>query len=96
MPPHTRSLAWIWNDSSKFNRFRGDEWMPEPCRGCPRRTVDFGGCRCQAFQLTGDPPPTDPVCYLTPHHGLVERAVASTNTADGILATESVYRQMGR
>jgi pyrroloquinoline quinone biosynthesis protein E len=45
--------------------------MPEPCRSCPRKEVDFGGCRCQAYQLTGDPAATDPVCALSPHHGIV-------------------------
>jgi pyrroloquinoline quinone biosynthesis protein E len=93
-----RSLAWIWDDSPSFNRFRGEEWMPEPCRGCPRRAIDFGGCRCQAFQLTGDAAATDPVCYLSPHHGLVERVVAATNNnnngADEAPATGLVYRHV--
>jgi pyrroloquinoline quinone biosynthesis protein E len=88
----TRSLAWIWNDSPSFNRFRGESWMPQPCRGCPRRTIDFGGCRCQAFQLTGDAAATDPVCYLSPHHGLVERATAAANASDR-LTNALVYRQ---
>jgi pyrroloquinoline quinone biosynthesis protein E len=91
-------LAWIWDDSPSFNRFRGEEWMPEPCRGCPRRAIDFGGCRCQAFQLTGDAAATDPVCYLSPHHGLVERVVAATNNnnngADEAPATGLVYRHV--
>jgi pyrroloquinoline quinone biosynthesis protein E len=74
-----RPLAWIWNDSVMFNRFRGVEWMPEPCRSCPRRTIDFGGCRCQAFQLTGDAAATDPVCHLAPHHVVVAEAVRAAN-----------------
>jgi pyrroloquinoline quinone biosynthesis protein E len=55
-------LAWIWEESAAFRAFRGDAWMREPCRSCPRRHVDFGGCRCQAFALTGDAANTDPVC----------------------------------
>jgi len=64
-------LAWIWEQSPLFQRFRGTGWMPEPCRSCDRREIDFGGCRCQAFQLTGDAARTDPVCHLSPDHGLV-------------------------
>src|SRR5918996_4767212 len=69
------SLAWIWVESPLFQRFRGTEWMPEPCRSCPRRESDFGGCRCQAFLLTGDPARTDPVCHLSPAHPLLELAL---------------------
>ena len=57
-------LAWIWNESESFNRFRGTAWMPEPCQSCPQREIDFGGCRCQAALLTGDAAKTDPVCTL--------------------------------
>jgi PqqA peptide cyclase len=64
-------LSAIWYSSPAFNRFRGTSWMPEPCRSCPRKEIDFGGCRCQAYQLTGDPAVTDPVCTLSPHHDLV-------------------------
>jgi pyrroloquinoline quinone biosynthesis protein E len=67
-------LEWIWRESGAFQRFRGEEWMPEPCRSCDRRTEDFGGCRCQAFLLTGDANATDPVCQLSPDHHLVEAA----------------------
>jgi pyrroloquinoline quinone biosynthesis protein E len=66
-----RSLSWVWNESSSFNAFRGQGWMKEPCRTCPRRFEDFGGCRCQAFALTGDASATDPACPLAPAHGLV-------------------------
>ncbi len=66
------SLEWIWRESAAFQRFRGEEWMPEPCRSCDRRAEDFGGCRCQAFLLTGDASATDPVCTLAPTHHLVE------------------------
>ncbi|WP_414170078.1 pyrroloquinoline quinone biosynthesis protein PqqE [Streptoverticillium reticulum] len=69
------SLDEIWFRSPAFNRFRGTDWMSEPCRGCPRREVDHGGCRCQAFQLTGDAAATDPVCRLSPHHALVTEIV---------------------
>ena len=72
----TRSLAEIWQASAAFGAFRGEAWMPEPCRGCERRTLDFGGCRCQAFHLTGTAAATDPVCSLSPDHGLIERARA--------------------
>lgn len=68
-------LRWIWQESPAFQRFRGFEWMQEPCRSCPRREIDFGGCRCQAMQLLGDPEATDPACSLSPHHARI-RALA--------------------
>jgi pyrroloquinoline quinone biosynthesis protein E len=67
-----RPLAAIWHESHSFNVYRGAEWMPEPCRSCARKTVDFAGCRCQAFLLTGNAGLTDPACSLSPIHGLVE------------------------
>jgi pyrroloquinoline quinone biosynthesis protein E len=73
------SLAWIWEQSPTFQRFRGTDWMPDPCRGCERRELDFGGCRCQAFQLTGDAARTDPVCHLSPDHKIVAEAVRAAN-----------------
>jgi pyrroloquinoline quinone biosynthesis protein E len=63
-----RSLAEIWVDSEAFQRFRGTDWMPEPCRSCDRREIDWGGCRCQAFALTGDAAATDPACALSADH----------------------------
>jgi len=63
-------LAEIWRESPALNAFRGDTWMREPCRSCSRRAQDFGGCRCQAFHLTGDAAATDPACTLSPAHGL--------------------------
>lgn len=66
------SIESIWYDSEVFNQFRGFEWMKSPCRTCPERTQDFGGCRCQAYQLTGDPAATDPVCELSPDHHLID------------------------
>jgi len=71
-----RSLAAIWTESEAFNAFRGEDWMPEPCRSCERRSVDFGGCRCQAYHVTGNLRATDPVCRLAPAHGLIEAARA--------------------
>jgi pyrroloquinoline quinone biosynthesis protein E len=73
------SLTWIWEESPLFQRFQGTGWMPEPCRSCERREVDFGGCRCQAFQLTGDAARTDPVCHLSPDHQVVAEVVEATN-----------------
>ncbi len=67
-----KSLETIWHESVAFNRFRGEEWMPLPCRECPERQVDFGGCRCQAALLTGDPQATDPACSLSPHHSRLQ------------------------
>lgn len=73
------SLEWIWESSPLFQQFRGDAWMPDPCRSCDRREIDFGGCRCQALALTGDAARTDPVCHLSPDHELVEAAVTAAN-----------------
>jgi pyrroloquinoline quinone biosynthesis protein E len=75
-----RPLAWIWNDSESFNRFRGSEWMPAPCRDCAFREIDFGGCRCQAALITGHPEATDPVCTLSPYREQLERFVESLQT----------------
>jgi PqqA peptide cyclase len=71
-----RSLGWIWNESDAFARFRGTDWMQEPCRSCPlgRQEEDWGGCRCQALRLTGDAAATDPVCRFSPHHTTVVAA----------------------
>ncbi len=70
-----RALDWIWRESESFNRFRGTEWMPEPCQSCPQREIDFGGCRCQAALLTGNAANTDPVCELSPNRGARGRRV---------------------
>ncbi|HET8701749.1 MAG TPA: pyrroloquinoline quinone biosynthesis protein PqqE [Nitrococcus sp.] len=76
------SLAAIWRDSEAFNRFRGFDWMREPCRSCPEKYKDFGGCRCQAYLLTGDPTNTDPVCAKSPaHQQVVELADAAGKAA---------------
>lgn len=66
----------IWYDSEAFNAYRGDGWMKEPCRSCDEKDKDFGGCRCQAFILTGDARNADPVCSKSPHHSLVTDQVA--------------------
>ncbi len=71
-----RSLADIWANSPAFGAFRGTGWMREPCASCPRRELDFGGCRCQAFALTGDASATDPVCHLAPDHARVAQLAA--------------------
>jgi pyrroloquinoline quinone biosynthesis protein E len=73
-----RALGDIWLHSAGFNAFRGDDWMQEPCRSCERRSKDRGGCRCQAYHLTGDAAATDPVCKLAPTHRLIEVARAET------------------
>jgi pyrroloquinoline quinone biosynthesis protein E len=72
-------LAEVWFDAPVFRRFRGTDWMPQPCRGCDRRELDFGGCRCQAFLLTGDPAATDPVCHLSPAHPVLELALRESS-----------------
>jgi len=85
-------LEWIWSESEAFARFRGTDWMQEPCCSCPlgRQEEDWGGCRCQALRLTGDPAATDPVCRLSPHHDRVISARESART------DEFVYRAMKR
>jgi len=65
------SIEHIWRHSFGFNKFRGYDWMPEPCRSCDEKERDFGGCRCQAFMLTGDAANADPVCSKSAHHGTI-------------------------
>ena len=92
------SLAQVWLDSDAFNRFRGDAWMKEPCRSCPEKGRDFGGCRCQAYLLTGDAANADPVCDKSPHHHLVTAAVEQADRAPGAVpAVEKplVFRSPG-
>jgi PqqA peptide cyclase len=76
----TRKLDWIWRESESFNRFRGTEWMPEPCQSCPQREIDFGGCRCQAALLTGNAANTDPVCELSPNRTRVNALLRDLNS----------------
>ena len=85
----SRSLHWIWTESQAFRAFRGDEWMAEPCRSCERKALDFGGCRCQAFTLTGDATNTDPVCTLSPGRAIIDAAIRQ---ADG--PTDYTYRYL--
>jgi len=73
------SLASIWQTSPALLAYRGEGWMPEPCRSCDRRSIDFGGCRCQAFALVGDAGATDPACHLSPHHDRIEAALAEAD-----------------
>jgi PqqA peptide cyclase len=82
------SLADIWANSPAFNAFRGTAWMAEPCKSCARRDVDFGGCRCQAFALTGDARAADPVCHLAPGHDRIAALAAIQADAP------YVYRRM--
>jgi pyrroloquinoline quinone biosynthesis protein E len=86
-----RSMRWIWEESSAFRAFRGDEWMKEPCRGCPRKHVDFGGCRCQAFALTGDATRADPVCTLTSDRAIIDAMLDGEPPP-----VHYTYREMGR
>lgn len=77
------SLRDAWFDSDAFTRYRGDAWMKEPCRSCDERDKDFGGCRCQAFLLTGDAANADPVCSKSPHHPVIQQAIEkAANTFD--------------
>jgi len=77
----TRGLREIWNDSPAFQKFRGQEWMQEPCKSCERREQDFGGCRCQALLLAGDASATDPVCSLSPRRETIDAILATVNSA---------------
>jgi PqqA peptide cyclase len=87
----TSSLADIWYRSDAFARFRGTDWMPEPCRSCDRREVDWGGCRCQAFAFTGDAARTDPACALAPDRPLLDAARSDADSP----TTDFLYRQIG-
>jgi pyrroloquinoline quinone biosynthesis protein E len=88
-----RDLAWIWHDSPSFNAFRGYDWMAEPCKSCERRELDYGGCRCQAFLLTGDARAADPVCMRSPHRGAISERVDSIRIGD---AGSPIYSYRGR
>jgi PqqA peptide cyclase len=74
-----RSVREIWESSEAFQRFRGEDWMQEPCKSCERRALDFGGCRCQAMLLAGDPAATDPVCSLAPQRKKVDAILVPVN-----------------
>ena len=96
-PPNVRdhSLEWIWRDSQAFNLYRGEEWMQDPCRSCELRTEDFGGCRCQAYALTGDAARTDPACRLSPDHAFVRDLVDRPRIPVPVAAPAYAYRKEG-
>lgn len=74
------SLEEIWRHADLFQRFRGTEWMQEPCASCPEKEIDLGGCRCQAYLLTGDAYATDPICSLSPQHNKVTDAIMAAQS----------------
>ena len=85
-------LRRIWEESDAFQKFRSEDWMPEPCRSCDRRAQDFGGCRCQAFLLVGDAAATDPVCSLSPRRKVVDAILTKINAAsNGAISTKSEW-----
>lgn len=86
-----RPLGDIWRLSESFNAFRGTEWMPEPCRSCDRKELDFGGCRCQAMAIAGDARATDPVCSKSPLHTQVVARAEEDARAD---TADLIYRRM--
>ena len=88
-----RPLCWIWQESPAFQRFRGTDWLPDPCRSCALKEVDFGGCRCQAMALTGDATATDPACELSPLHEAMFTVAHAESAAE---APPFVYRRPRR
>ena len=100
-----KSVQEIWESSATFQKFRGEDWMREPCKSCDRRTQDFGGCRCQAMLLAGDAAATDPVCSLSPLRSRLDAILAAipappnsnsfllTENGDRSTANESVRPQ---
>jgi pyrroloquinoline quinone biosynthesis protein E len=89
-----KALGDIWQGSPAMRAFRGDAWMKEPCRSCPSKLIDFGGCRCQAFLLTGDAAAADPACSLSPHHSIIEAARVSASATPRALPL--IYRGLAR
>jgi len=83
------SIEHIWRHSFGFNKFRGYDWMPEPCRSCDEKELDFGGCRCQAFMLTGDAANADPVCSKSSHHGKI--LAAREQAEQGALGLDQLH-----
>lgn len=88
------SIEEIWRDSEAFNKFRGFDWMQEPCRSCDEKEKDFGGCRCQAYMLTGDATLADPVCSKSPHHQQLVDEVESFTDLNRAPAKPLVFRNM--
>ena len=90
------SLREVWEASETFQKFRGESWMQDPCKSCDRRTIDFGGCRCQALLLANDPAATDPVCTLSPNRPKIDAILANLNTSSVVgaqLYDEGVTRR---
>ena len=89
----TKRLADIWLRGQAFQMYRGTSWMKEPCKGCPRAEIDFGGCRCQAMAFTGDATNTDPACKFSPHHAAF---VAAAEAESGVAKPPNfLYRRLG-
>ncbi len=86
-----KPLDWIWEESAAFNLFRGTDWMPEPCQSCDRREIDWGGCRCQAFALTGNAANVDPACEFSPHRDVLEMPLKESSSAP----PDFIYRRIG-
>jgi pyrroloquinoline quinone biosynthesis protein E len=86
------SVEWIWNESPAFNKYRGDSWMKEPCRSCDEKEKDLGGCRCQAFLLSGDAEVADPVCSKSPHRHLIDQAIADAQNPAVVNAHPIIFR----
>ena len=91
-----RNLREIWETSAAFQKFRGEEWMQQPCKTCDRRELDFGGCRCQALLIAGDAAATDPVCSLAPKRAkvdvLLEAANKPSTPEPSLTAPDWLYR----
>ena len=87
-----RPLAAVWRDAPGLNHFRGDAWMAEPCASCPRKSLDHGGCRCQAYRLTGDAAATDPACSLSPAHGIIDAARLTAASSRAHAEPRYLYR----
>ncbi|MEZ5675818.1 pyrroloquinoline quinone biosynthesis protein E [Thalassovita litoralis] len=87
-----KPLSDIWYNSAAFNAYRGTDWMPDTCKSCDRKEIDFGGCRCQALMIAGDAAATDPVCGKSPQHARVQQMLADAMAAP---ETEFTYRRMG-
>ena len=83
-----RSLSEIWQASESFEKFRGEEWMQDPCKTCDRRAIDFGGCRCQALLVAGEAAATDPVCSLSPNRPKIDAILAGVNSTNAALISQ--------
>ena len=88
------SVHDIWHHSDAFNRYRGDAWMKEPCQSCPDKKKDFGGCRCQAYALTGDASNADPVCGKSPQHGALQNIVLQAHAEQKTAALQTETQPM--